>query len=75
VFHGLLDSFQKLSLGGRSNTKAGDPWHFERSQPLVYFISSCVRIRVDRNSLKEHLAEGPVTYDFTLHSRVRDHTT
>jgi hypothetical protein len=28
---------------------------------------------VNRNSLKHHLVEGPVTYDFTLHLRVRDH--
>ena len=28
-----------------------------------------------RKSLKEHLVEGPVTYDFTLHLRVRDHIT
>ena len=24
---------------------------------------------MNRNSLKQHLIEGPVTYDFTLHSR------
>ena len=30
---------------------------------------------VNRNSLKQHLVEDPVTYDFTLHLRVRDHTT
>ena len=30
---------------------------------------------MNRNSLKQHMVEGPVlTYDFTLHSRVRDHT-
>jgi hypothetical protein len=27
------------------------------------------------NSLKKQLVESPVTYHFTLHSRVRDHTT
>jgi hypothetical protein len=51
------------------------PWHSERSQPLIYSISSCVRTRMNRNSLKWHLVERPVTYDFTLHLRVRDHTT
>ena len=24
--------------------KIGRPWHFEISQPLIYYISSCVRI-------------------------------
>ena len=31
--------------------------------------------RMNRNSLKSQLVEGPVTYGFTLHSRIRDHTT
>ena len=39
------------------------------------FYLSCVGTRISRNSLKQHLVEGPITYDFTLHSRVRDHTT
>jgi hypothetical protein len=39
------------------------------------FILLCVRIRMNRNSLKCHLVEGPVMYGFTLHLRVRDHTT
>ena len=30
---------------------------------------------MNRNSLKWHLAEGSVAYDFTLHLRVHDHTT
>ena len=30
---------------------------------------------MNRNPLKQHLIEGPVTYDITLHSRVGDHTT
>jgi hypothetical protein len=48
------------------------PWHSECSQPLVCSILSCVRTCVNRFSLKWHLVEGPVTYDFTLHSRARD---
>ena len=47
----------------------GRPWHSKRSQPLIYSVSSYVRTRMNRNSLKLHLVEGPVTYDFTLHSR------
>jgi hypothetical protein len=30
---------------------------------------------MNRNSLKEHLVEGSVTYDFTLHFKIREHTT
>ena len=51
------------------------PRHSEHSQLSVYSILSCVRARVTRDSLKSHLDEGRVTYDFTLHSRVHDHTT
>jgi hypothetical protein len=51
------------------------PGHSEHSQPLIYFILSCVSTRMIRNSLKSHLVEGPVTYGFTLHLRVREHTT
>ena len=40
---------------------------------LFYFImcGTCM----NRNSLKYHLVEGPITYDFTLHLRICDHTT
>ena len=60
--------FKKTSLGGKPNTKpcTGRPWHSERLQPLVHSIVSCVRTRMNRHSLKQHLVEGPVTYDFTL---------
>ena len=30
---------------------------------------------MNRNSLKQHLVEGPVTNDFALHLRIREHTT
>jgi hypothetical protein len=30
---------------------------------------------MSRKSLKYHLVEGPITYGFTLHLRIRDHTT
>ena len=76
MFHGHLDYFKKPPLGGRPNTKPGDHiWHSERSQRLVYFILSCVRTCMNRNSLRYHLVESPNTYDFTLHLRVRDHVT
>ena len=47
----------------------------KRSQMLIYSILSCARARMNRNSLKWHLIEGPVTFGFTLHLRVYDHTT
>ena len=34
-----------------------------------------MRTHINWNSLKWHLVEGLVTYDFTLHLRVCDHTT
>ena len=40
--------------------KTGRPWHSKRSQLLIYLILSCVKIRMNRNSLKQHLVEGPV---------------
>ena len=53
MFHGELDYFQKASLGGRLNKKIiGRPWHSEHSQLLIYLIWSCMRTRVNRNSLK-----------------------
>ena len=50
------------------------PWHSKHSQLLIDSILSCVRTHMNRNSLKWHLVENPITYDFTLHLRVRNHT-
>ena len=69
-----LDYVQKPPRGGRPNTK---PWdHGTPNTHNRWFISilSCVRTRVNRNPLKWHLVEGPVTCDFTLQLRVHDHT-
>ena len=66
--------FKKPPLGRRPNTKLGDHGHSKRSQPLVYSILSCVRTCIYKNSLKQHLVGGPITYDFTLHLRVCGHT-
>ena len=49
---GHLDCFQKPSLGGRPNTKLRDHGTSERSQPLIYSVVSCVRIHMNRCSLK-----------------------
>ena len=66
--------FSKTTSWRQAQHKTGKPWHSERSQLLIYSILSCVRTHMNRNLLKQHLVEGPVTYDFTLHLRVRDHT-
>ena len=71
------------SLGLHSKTtswrqvqhKIRRPWHSKCSDPLIYVIWSCVRIRMDRNVLIQQFVEGKVAYDFTPHFRVRDHTT
>ena len=42
---------------------------------LFHFFLSCVRIRMNRNSLEWHLVKGLVTYDFTLDLRVCGHST
>ena len=67
-----LGLFQKPPLGGRPNTKLGDRGIVNaHNHYLFYFI---IMIRMNRNSMKYHLVEGPVTNDFTLHLRVHDHT-
>ena len=45
-----------------------------RTVDLFLFLS-CVRTRMNRNSLKQCLVEGPITYDFTLHLRIRNDIT
>ena len=39
---------------------------------LFYF--TMLKTHVNRNTSKQHLVEGPVTYGFTLHLRVCDNT-
>jgi hypothetical protein len=75
TFHGHLDYFQKPPLGGRPNTKSGDYGNPELSQLSDYSSLPCMKTRMNRNCLKQHLVKGPVTYDFTLRKRIRDHTT
>ena len=71
MFHGHLDYSQKPPLGGRPDTKLGDhgiPNTHNRSFIQFYHMWGPAWI-------ESHLVEGPVTYDFTLHLRVHDHTT
>ena len=42
---------------------------------MIYSILSCMRTCMKKKSLKRHLVEASITCDFTLHSRVCDHTT
>ena len=63
----LLGLFSNATFWRLSEQKTGRPWHSERLQPLVYFNLSCVKTRMNRNSLKYLLVEGPITHDFTLH--------
>ena len=44
--------FQNPLLGGRPDTKPRDHDSPERSQPIIYSILSCVRVRVNTNILK-----------------------
>jgi hypothetical protein len=75
MFHGHLDYFPKPSFGSKSNTKSGDhgiPNAHNRWFILFYHVWGSAWIK---NHWKWHLVEGPVTCDFTLHSRIRDQTT
>ena len=74
VFNGHLDHFQKPSLGGGLNSKPGDHGTPNAHDRCVFYLS-WLRNRMNGHSLEYHLVEGMVTYDFTLHLRVHDHTS
>ena len=63
---------QLLTIGLTQNQKTMALW---TSQLLIYFILSCVRMHMNKNSLKYHFVKGMVTYDITLHLRIHDQTT
>ena len=67
--------FSKPPLGGWLNTILGDHGTPNTHNPLINSTLSCVRTHMNRNSSEKHLAEGPITYGFTLHLRVREQTT
>ena len=67
--------FSKTISWRQAYHKTKRPWHSKHSQPLIYFILFCVRTRMNRNSLKLHLVEGPVPFDFTIHLRICNHPT
>ena len=75
MFHGHVDRFQKPPLGGRPNTKLGDhgtPNAHHRWFILFHHVWGSTWIGIH---WKQHLVEGSVTYDFTLHLKTYDHTT
>jgi hypothetical protein len=73
MFHDHLDYFQKSFLGGRPNTPPGGHGTPNADNCWVILFYHVVRVRLNRNKLKLHLVESPVTYDFTLHLKVCDH--
>ena len=75
MFHGHYDYFQKSLLGSRPNTKPEDRGILNAHNHwfiLFYHVWQLAWIEIHWSSI---WLRAPVTYDFTLHSRVRDHTT
>ena len=76
MFHGHLDYFQKPHLfKGRPNAKLGDHGTLKAHNSWFSIFYHVWGPCMNRNSMKQHLIEGLGTYDFTLHSRARDHMT
>ena len=74
MFHGHLDCFPKPPLGGRPNTKPwdhGTPKAHNLWFTLFYHGWGPACIEIHRNNI---WWRNPITFDFTLHLRVRDHT-
>ena len=76
MFHVHLDYFQEPPLGGRPNTKpSGDHGTLNAHNCrfiLLYRVWGPAWIEMHWNSI---WLRHPVTYDFTLDLRIRDHTT
>ena len=75
MFYGHVDSSQKPPLGGRPDAKPedhGTPNAYHCWLVLFYYVSGPAWIEIQWNNI---WLRGPVTYDFTLHLRIRDHTT
>jgi hypothetical protein len=76
MFGGHLDFFfQKPPLEGRPDTKSGDHGTPESHNSWFIIFYWVWGPHMNRNSLKWHLIEGPVTYDFPWHLRARAHIT
>ena len=75
MLQGHLDYFQNPPLGGRPNTKPDDhgtPNAHNHWYILFYHVWRPAWIEIHSNGI---WLRSLVTYGFTLHSRVRDHTT
>jgi hypothetical protein len=61
MFHGRLDCFQKLLLGGRPDTKPGDhgTLHVHNRWLILFYFLSCVKARMNRNSFEIAIGRGP----------------
>ena len=75
MFHDHLDYLQKPSLGGGPNTKPRDHDTLNAHNHSFILLHHVWEPYMNRKSLKWHMVEGPVTHDFTLHLRIRGHTT
>ena len=73
MFHGHVDYFQKPPLGSRPNNELGDYGTLNAHNCWFIIFLSCVRFVHKQKSIEIAFGWGPVTYDFTLHSRVRNH--
>ena len=74
MFHGHLDCFPKPIFGASLTQN----WETVAFQTLTIFGLFYFIMREDRHEEKYieiAFGEEPVTCDFTLHLRVRDHTT
>ena len=75
MYHAHLDYFEKPPLGGRLNTKPGDhgtPNAHNHWLTLLYHDWGPAWIEIHWKSI---WLRALVTYDFTLHLRIHDHTT
>jgi len=66
MFQWSLGLFSKINSWRWAQHKTGRPWHSTYNYWFILFYhvgGPCM----NRNSLQEHLVEGPVTCDFTLH--------
>jgi hypothetical protein len=68
-------SFKNHLLEGRPNTKPRDHGTLNLHNRWFIIVYHMRGPRMNRNSLKWHLVDGPAAYDLTLHLRIRDHTT
>jgi hypothetical protein len=75
MFHGHWDYFQEPCLGSRPNTKPRDhdiPNAHNHWYTLFNQVWGPTWIELHWNNIQ---LRAPVTYDFKLHWRIRDHTT